>query len=368
MRKKVCHITSAHTRYDVRIFEKECVSLAKEGYDVYLIVNDDKEDEVRNGVNIVSTSYIPKNRIDRIFHSTRVVYKKALEVNADLYHFHDPELLFAGNKLKKRGKKVIFDAHENVVSQIHDKEWIPGIFRNMSAIVYSAIQNRICKNLDAIISVTPGIIKFYKKINLNTVLVTNYPIFEEKEIIRKPQKQVCFAGTLNSTWSHEIVLQALNRIEGITYTIAGSIETAYLEELKKVSKDNLNYLGKIPHRKVNELYANSFAGMAVNRSAQAKKEDGSLGNTKIFEFMMNEVPVICTNFKIWREIVEENNCGICVDMDDVDQIESAVRFILDNPEKACTMGKNGRNLIRKKYNWAHEEEKLFKLYGKLLNE
>ena len=35
---KVCHMTSAHKSSDVRIFEKECVSLAKkEEYEVYLL-------------------------------------------------------------------------------------------------------------------------------------------------------------------------------------------------------------------------------------------------------------------------------------------------------------------------------------------
>ena len=65
MKKKVCHITSAHKRYDVRIFFKQCKSLAKHGYDVTLLVSDEKENEEIDGVKIISIKFKPKNRIDR---------------------------------------------------------------------------------------------------------------------------------------------------------------------------------------------------------------------------------------------------------------------------------------------------------------
>ena len=39
---RVCHMTSAHPRADTRIFVKECRSLAVAGYEVVLVVADDK--------------------------------------------------------------------------------------------------------------------------------------------------------------------------------------------------------------------------------------------------------------------------------------------------------------------------------------
>jgi len=46
--------------------------------------------------------------------------KKALEVDAEVYHFHDPDLLFLALKLKKKGKKVIYDVHENYPGILED--------------------------------------------------------------------------------------------------------------------------------------------------------------------------------------------------------------------------------------------------------
>ncbi|MBH8881312.1 glycosyltransferase family 1 protein, partial [Pseudomonas aeruginosa] len=47
---KVAHLTSVHSRYDIRIFRKQCRTLSQYGYDVYLVVADGKGDEVKDGV------------------------------------------------------------------------------------------------------------------------------------------------------------------------------------------------------------------------------------------------------------------------------------------------------------------------------
>jgi hypothetical protein len=47
MSKKIAHLTSAHPRYDTRIFIKMCTSLAMSGYKVSLIVADGQGSERR---------------------------------------------------------------------------------------------------------------------------------------------------------------------------------------------------------------------------------------------------------------------------------------------------------------------------------
>jgi len=102
---KIAHLTSVHARYDIRIFHKECVSLAKAGYDVTLVVADGKGDEEKNGVTIVGVGQKPKSRIKRMILTVTKVYKAAKRKDADVYHFHDPELLPVGWLLQRKGKK-----------------------------------------------------------------------------------------------------------------------------------------------------------------------------------------------------------------------------------------------------------------------
>jgi len=367
MKVKVCHLTSAHSRYDIRIFIKECRSLAINGYDVTLIVNDDKDDEILDGVRIVSTKYKYKNRIDRFIRSRKKLLDKAIEIDASIYQLHDPDLLPIGNKLKSLGKKVIFDSHEDVPQQIKDKEWIPKILRNLISKLYGFYENWSISKYDGVISVTPHIVERLKRINPNTVMITNYPIVnKDEEIIRKPQKAICFAGGVSEQWNHDVILKAIEDIKDIKYILAGKGSEEYFNKLKALpSWNKVEYRGIVPHKEVKNIYSISMAGIALNYSRQAK-DNGTLGNTKLFEFMEAKLPVICTNYALWEKIINEYKCGICVNPSNVEEIKNAIRFIIDNPSEAYKMGENGRRAVIEKYNWNTQEKVLLELYESLI--
>ena len=101
---KVCHMTRVHPSTDTRIFYKECIALAKDGYDVTLVAYGNSREE--NDVKVVGIGNLPKSRLKRIFLFSKKIYKAALNVDADVYHLHDPELLPYVKKLKHKGKIV----------------------------------------------------------------------------------------------------------------------------------------------------------------------------------------------------------------------------------------------------------------------
>ena len=100
---KICHLTSVHKQHDVRIFVKECSSLAK-CHETHLIVVNGYN-EIKNNVTIHSLEVNYSSRIKRFTKAVNEIYKKSIEINADIYHLHDPELLRIARKLKKRVKK-----------------------------------------------------------------------------------------------------------------------------------------------------------------------------------------------------------------------------------------------------------------------
>lgn len=366
---KVCHVTSAHSKEDVRIFHKECTSLARAGYDVYLVQQGDSYE--KNGVHLVGFGRRAKNRLDRMLNSGKRAYKKALEVDADIYHLHDPELLPYALKLKRKGKKVIFDSHEHTAEAIYEKEWLPGFVRSGVFYAYSTYQTGICKKLDAVVTVTPNIVEYFRKINPQTVQVANYPIWSD-EAPKIAEKHACvvFAGGISSQWNHHVLLQALEQVPECRYCLCGAGDQTYLDQLMAdPGWKNVDYMGVIPHLEVAEHLAASMVGIALLRPGRNTDwNNGTIGNTKIFEEMMVGLPVVCTDFVLWRAFVDRYHCGICVDPSDPKQIAASIRYLLENPEEAARMGENGRRAVKEEFNWGVEEKKLLSLYEDILKE
>lgn len=359
---KICHITSMHKRYSTRIFQKQCNSLALNGYDVYLLVNDEKPDEVINGVNIVSTGFKPQNRKEIFFDSKAKLYDKAIQIDAEIYQLHDPDLIPLGMKLLRKGKKVIFDSHEDMPTLILDKRWIPKLMRYPLSKIYEKYEKITLKKFDGLISVTPHIVDRLKKINNNTVMITNYPIIGKHTLPRTPKNQICFAGGISQQWCHQEILEAISNIDNIKYILAGRGSSDYIEELKKEAGwDKVEFVGFVDKKEVEKIYSESAIGMSVNYAAQIENE-GTLGNNKLFEYMSAGMPVICSDYRLWKEIVEDNNCGICVDPKNSTQIKDAIMTILSDLEIATTMGNNGREIVKKKYNWSSQEKVLIQFY------
>jgi len=373
MNCKVCHLTTVHNIDDVRIFVKECTSLAANGFDVTLIAcGDTAFEDIKNGVKRISLFVPVKNRLHRMIKRTKTIYRRALQVHADIYHLHDPELLPVGRKLKKMGKKVVYDSHEDTAVLIKSRQWIPIIIRYFLSPIYAYYETRIVRELDAIISVTPSIVEKFKKININTYQVTNFPMVEATTFNKQKieRKNICFAGNITPGYMLENVIDALSKTVGIKFILAGEpMSNHYLNTLK--SRDGWNrveYLGRISHDAVNELYSQSLIGIAcLGYLANVGYKEGTLGVLKLFEFMNAGMAVICTDSILWKKIVDKENCGLCVNPYEIDEIANAIQYLVDNPKIAIEMGVNGKKAIYREYNWESQEKILIELYKIISN-
>lgn len=365
---KVCHITSSHNRYDSRIFEKECISLAKK-YDVYLLCSDNKKNEIKNGVNIISTGFQPMSKKERFFKSVNLIEKKLRMIDADIYHFHDPELINLAAKFKKQNKIVIFDSHEDNVNRIRDREWIPRCMRNIVLKAYELFERKKLCNIDAVITVTDHIYERLMKINKNTHIITNYPIIDYKNKNNNTKKEniICFAGGISKQYMHHNIIKAISNIDTIKYKVAGKYVDSYFNSLKLIDGyEKVEYLGILSKEEVKTLYSKSQIGMVlIDYTPNVNHKQGSRGVIKIFEYMESSIPVICTNLYLWEQMMNEKKFGICVNPNNVDEIRNAILYLINNPDEAKKMGENGRKLVEEKYNWGTQEKILLDLYKEL---
>lgn len=168
---KICHLTTVHPPFDTRIFHKEAKSLAKAGYSVTLIARHDKE-EIIDGIRIIPLK-TPRNRIVRMTKTLLECYRKAVKVDADLYHFHDPKLITIRWLMKRRGKKVVYDVHEDNVTSIKQKNYLPSFVRNSLVIIIDLVEKVSSQLFDVVIAE-----KYYIERFNRGVMVLNYPVFD----------------------------------------------------------------------------------------------------------------------------------------------------------------------------------------------
>lgn len=366
---EICHLASSHARYDRRVFLKECVSLANAGYTVSLIVADGKGFEIKDNISIHDVG-MENSRLKRLFLSPKKVGKLALKLNADIYHFHDPELIFTGFKLKRRKKKVIFDMHEDIPAHIKDSKTVPLILKLVLAYLFKRLEIRAAKKFDAIVSTRESINRRIEKYTSNIKIITNYPILDDN--IYKKEKGniniVSFAGAIGENWRHHLIIEAIEKLENVKYVLAGPGDENYLTELKKLKGwEKVEYQGFIKYNEVKSIYSKTDIGIAIHKyCGNTDGRKGNLANTKLFEYMNWGIPIICSDFELWKRIIEdEEKCGICVNPYDVGSIFDAIAFLIKNPQTAKQMGENGRKAAKEKYNWRVEEKKLIELYNSI---
>lgn len=365
---KVAHLTSVHFRYDTRIFLKECRSLVSFGHSVHLIVADGKGDEVKDGINIHDVGLL-SGRLNRMLKTTHKVYLFALTLDADVYHLHDPELLPVGLRLKRKGKTVIFDAHEDLPKQLMGKSYLNLISKLILSKSFGLFERLVCGRFDAIVAATPSIGEKFKKINKITVTVNNFPMLGELsggEINwAKKKNEVSYIGGITSIRGIAQVVDAMAQVESdVCLQLGGRFAEKDVEAAVKQGKGwvRVEPLGFIGRKEVRDALERSVAGL-VTFLPSPNHIDAQ--PNKMFEYMSAGIPVIASDFPLWREIIEGNQCGLCVDPLNSNEIARAIDFLVCNPIQAEIMGQNGQRAVQERYNWSIEEKVLASLYSQL---
>lgn len=372
MRVKVCHVTSAHKRYDTRIFQKECTSLAENGYDVTLIVADGEDEEVVNGVKIVSVDFYAKNRIQRFTKLRKYIIKKVIEIDAEIYHFHDPELLLIAKKLKHLGKKVIFDSHELYKEQIKLKHYIPLVLRALIAKTYGVMEIAVYRKIDAVIF--PCTLEkkhpFEGKCK-KCVIIDNYPKLHDfynqytEDRYNQSSHGVCYTGTISESRGITQVVTACGNI-GTKLILAGGFSPPeYLEQLRsKKEFECVDYRGYCSKEEIIQIYKEASIGVSIlpDKGQYRKAENFP---TKVLEFLSMGLPAILNNSPYNKKIMEELEFGVLVDDRNIREISEAIKLLTDNESLCRRLGTNGRKLILERFNWGFEEKKLISLYKEL---
>ena len=363
---KICHVTNVHPPFDGRIFYKMACSAAENGHDVVLVAPHDKE-EIRNGVKIIPITK-PKSRFKRILLTMRI-RKLLLSINADIYHFHDPELIPVMLSIHNSNRKIIYDIHEYNRAAILNKAWLPKMSRIILSQFTWEMEKLACRKFECTISATQELSKVYEKYSNNNRYIWNFDFkkdinFEEDSI---KDIDVIHVGLLTKNRLNFLldVIDELNR-KGLYYNwcLIGVPKELYEERLIKydnMRREHIKILDRIPFDDVKNYYLRAKIGINYHVLDNQLMVAMPL---KIFEYMKQGLTVITSDLPPIHRFVKDGVNGVIVNENSVEEFaNNIVRLIEEDNFKQVSI--TNKLEIMNNYNWETEAVKLMQIYNEV---
>lgn len=361
--KKVCHFTSVHNRYDPRVFHKQCQSLSKK-YDTYLLVADGLGSEIKNQIKIEDVGIRNSNIILRVLVTGFRIFKLANRLKADIYEFHDPELIPFGLLLRIMGKKVIFDMHEDMEKQLLIRPWVPRFLKKPLSKVYLLFERFFLRYFNAVFVPQEFMLKKYSKY-FHTVLINNYLLDDFYPAVL-PQKKVSKLLYVGSISRPRGIINLLNAIQdhNLTLTLVGSFSDKLLEnEVKNhQSWKKVDFKGFISFEDVRKLYFNDYIGIIPFSNL------GQYGHPfiiKLFEYMAFGLPIIMPKHGDWLRFNNDFKVGINTNTEDPKEFSQAIDKLIN--QDVSKYSENGITAVKKSFLWSSIEKKLMSCYSSIIN-
>ena len=340
------------------------------GYEVVLVAPHPR-DEIYEGVQIRGVSPAG-SRFGRMLRTAREVVARARAEEGAVYHLHDPELLPWSAPLTRQGK-VVFDMHEDLPRQILTKSWLPRGLRPVLAAGARLAERWLLRGKRVILA--EASYQMGRDWLQDPVTILNFPRVGWLEELAAghqtgERRKLAYLGAVISERGSLRTIEALGRLKtqglDLGFACVGPVSDEHRAQLQnaaaRLGLDDVSVPGFLPAPEGWATLAGCVAGLALLEPWPNYIESYP---TKLFEYMALGLPVIASNFPLYREIVNSSGCGLVVDPLDVEGIAAAVRKLLDDPDQALAMGRRGQQAARERFSWESEEGKLLELYGAL---
>jgi glycosyltransferase involved in cell wall biosynthesis len=370
----ICVINSVFPPFDSRLFHREIMSLVRAGHQVTLIGPHLQREEFVRGVRLLGFPRMTALPL-RPLNWVRIL-ARLRQVDADAYHFHDPELLPMALGLAWGTRRpVVYDCFEHYPRAIMSDERIPQLARPLFSQAFGFLESKIAEQLAAVI-----VLGVYARDDRRfdgvrrLVLARNVPsrgMFETVPWQGPRQRQLVYIGDISESRrgiSTLIAMLSLMRNQDVSLLLIGKVDTrdtrARLDELIAGLhlRERVSFLPEVSYECIPSYLVASAVGLIPMKSVLRWEYDVP---QKTFEYMACGLPFVASDLSSTRRFVTDTNAGITVESQSPQSFAAAVDYLLDHPEAARRLGENGRQAFLREYNWETESQALIDLYASL---
>lgn len=363
----VVHISSAHDAGDVRIRRKQIGSLIDNGFMVTFVTGDLAAAD-QPGLDVRRIQPGRHSRLRRLLMTAPKCILAASRIEADIYHFHDPELIPWAWLLRLKQRPVIYDIHEDYVTSIAGKSYLPRPVRHSASFLADRFEHLATSPFTRVLAE-----RYYERRFPDGVHVLNYPLFKdlpEPSLASSSRERLLYTGNITEQrGALEMArLVALSPKDALTLVGKCSPELAARIRSEAGSRgQDIEIIGEgryVPFSEIGDYYARGdwLAGLALFPPSDHYREKEL---TKFFEYMAVGLPIVASNFPVWRQLIEGHGVGLCVNPEVPEEAHNALEWLRNNPSKWTAMREAGMAVVRSKFRWESEAETLIDLYHKV---
>lgn len=389
---RVCILSSVHLALDNRVFYREARSLQRAGHDVVLIAVHGR-DEIKDGIHIRGLPRVPRKRRPLLW---RKLLRMARDESADVYHFHDPELLLVTPWLRwQTGRPTIYDVHEVYADFIKVKDYMPAWLRYPIAWNFRWLEPLLARLQSALIFADDEIAKTFHAFSGPKTTLFNFPAvsFVEQAVAatrplqpRSPAAPaeapavppavapaVLYLGGMERNRGTALMIEAFaavhRRRPDARLWLVGHFAPPTLEAEVAAHADRcgvgdvVTITGRVPFTDIGSYLARAAVGWVPWQPARKNHKNIP---TKLFEYMSHGLPIVASDLASTRPFVTHGGNGLLVPATRPDAHAEAILRILDDSSGAAAMGRAGQRLVAERYNWARMERRLLDLYDSLV--
>ena len=366
MKTRVLLLSTVHPSCDPRIVYKIAPSLSKQ-YQVFCCLPEARPLDENPEINMIRLPHF-RSLFFRILFCHTVLLWKCIRLRPGIVHVFVPELIPMAFIFKWIGAAVIYEVQENLFKKFSIKQYNNGrgfqtLFRYF---------DQLARKKFHFIFTEHSYPEEYKNLRYPSAVVHNYvslPFIDKythrREVAHPPVFFYC--GVLSLERCFDVMVAAFARLKkdipDFTVHLFGPLRftMAEAEQLPGFIqiREHLNFYGYTDLRIALKYAESATAGIALLKPVADYPDSYT---TKLFEYMAMELPVITSDFPLYKAVAEVADCGYCISPYNPTLLAEKLLWLFNQKQEAAIMGKNGRKAVTERYNWLTEEKILLSFY------